>query len=1385
MCSSCQYVPFGPTGFWQEDDSRLWGIHWTGNRSRTIASTARPESGEDPVTTRIPFTTLLTVLVATIMISTSMTPVEAEAGEGEAAGTPPATQLSLDALLAATPADIPDTDADGLPDSVEAVFGTSADEPDSDLDGLDDRFELEHGLNPTDLDSNSDGLPDNLELQGPADLDDDGVPNEWDDDNDNDGVRDGFDLAPNARSSFTSKYTIDVTTTGQATYLDFQVRPLDSTHLTLGGSAWDWPWDDQGFIRDLVDAADASDVVIHPMLQLQAADGPEQADVESYGIVSLPPNESAGDSPDDWKVLVPLLPVVDNGDVVAFSGRMFYPKGTYPAMTTVELVWVVQGPIDSYSASVAAEAVDEARKGEIQSKVGWPPPIGGTLTSNSASCIVDAVAVAPLADPAGYELEYRCEEPLSDGAQFTPGGSYEYLVDGTTITGVTDTVPITEASTIIARYREEFMLTGLEATENLDIELGVVYGDDPEQVIGAGLTLDYEYLRSQNSLPAAIAKFADLGLGGMHAVTESVDHVDAALMRGTEILDSAFEGVKPVFTIVGERSTTRGPAEWVTGVPLQAATDLTIDLSDQSFTVTTKSMALEWYDQSKRTITGDFLVDLEQWNLSPGVFDDVAMLTLLWTAGETHVTNVGGSPVPYKTPEAVSVLTWIEAGTVLSADGRAVAVALDTGLSSWRYVPELSSGGLSKGLKGMSITSIEKLKVTIRDVWAVVAMDKTPLGKVSKFGKFLKGAAVVGRIAEAIGLVTGVVQWGTIWASSGWTIGGFIAGYGAFYIYALTAAVFFVLGSLEAICAATVGVGCAVAGVVGVVLAALGGLVLLLDFMFKWGWWNRFEAWWNSLWSERTWPLVDLTFDYTRSPALRIGDLDDNGLDIGDEIRLEAETRRTHMAQKGYALASDMWFSGIFPGMVADACAADANGVVSCLPTNACTGSPGESSCSGDIADISETRTDLQTIFDPEAIWDFVAAGYPSDLNYRCDQMQDGNVTDCWITVDSRLDLVATPKVESVDFQLKAGTAYNGQIMVYHEPPWWKFQDPWRSLDSIGDDGSENMETIHLDVLPANIADFVTWPVLTALDSDRDGLPDGNDPNSGMYDTDSDGLSDRFERDLGTSPTHPDTDGDLIPDGQEVRDGTNPRDADTDDDTMLDADELLGWQIEIEYFGTTFTTKVESDPLYVDADNDDLTDMEERLLGTNPNAWDSDGDGFRDGPNTDPVTDDDTYTTAADTALTVPAPGLLENDVDNEQDPIRVATLDTTATSGSVVWSTDGAFTYDPDGEYDSLGAGEQASDSFMYTLADGRGGEDTATVTIVVIGTDTDDDDGGIGPPPTFVDDDASIFQADIERLAAAGITKGCNPPTNDRFCPDSNVTRGQMAAFLHRALE
>jgi len=56
--------------------------------------------------------------------------------------------------------------------------------------------------------------------------------------------------------------------------------------------------------------------------------------------------------------------------------------------------------------------------------------------------------------------------------------------------------------------------------------------------------------------------------------------------------------------------------------------------------------------------------------------------------------------------------------------------------------------------------------------------------------------------------------------------------------------------------------------------------------------------------------------------------------------------------------------------------------------------------------------------------------------------------------------------------------------------------------------------------------------------------------------------------------------------------------------------------------------------------------------------------------------------------------------------------------------------------------------------------------------------------PGGTFVDDNKSIHEGSIEAIAAIGVTVGCNPPANDRFCPDQPVTRAEMATFLSRAL-
>jgi glucose/arabinose dehydrogenase len=58
------------------------------------------------------------------------------------------------------------------------------------------------------------------------------------------------------------------------------------------------------------------------------------------------------------------------------------------------------------------------------------------------------------------------------------------------------------------------------------------------------------------------------------------------------------------------------------------------------------------------------------------------------------------------------------------------------------------------------------------------------------------------------------------------------------------------------------------------------------------------------------------------------------------------------------------------------------------------------------------------------------------------------------------------------------------------------------------------------------------------------------------------------------------------------------------------------------------------------------------------------------------------------------------------------------------------------------------------------------------------------LAPGGTFTDDDGSVHEGGIEAIAAEGITVGCNPPFNDRFCPNRVLTRAEMAAMVSRAL-
>ena len=69
-------------------------------------------------------------------------------------------------------------------------------------------------------------------------------------------------------------------------------------------------------------------------------------------------------------------------------------------------------------------------------------------------------------------------------------------------------------------------------------------------------------------------------------------------------------------------------------------------------------------------------------------------------------------------------------------------------------------------------------------------------------------------------------------------------------------------------------------------------------------------------------------------------------------------------------------------------------------------------------------------------------------------------------------------------------------------------------------------------------------------DTDGDGVPDYRDS-----DDDNDGLTDKYENQLGTDPKRADSDGDMVSDPDEFIDYTDPNDDDTDNDGWSDGAE--------------------------------------------------------------------------------------------------------------------------------------------------------------------------------------------------------------------------------------
>ncbi len=109
---------------------------------------------------------------------------------------------------------------------------------------------------------------------------------------------------------------------------------------------------------------------------------------------------------------------------------------------------------------------------------------------------------------------------------------------------------------------------------------------------------------------------------------------------------------------------------------------------------------------------------------------------------------------------------------------------------------------------------------------------------------------------------------------------------------------------------------------------------------------------------------------------------------------------------------------------------------------------------------------------------------------------------------------------------------------------------------------------------------------------------------------------------------------------------------------------------------------------------------------------------YIDGRNNQVLALDDLAATNEDTALTLSFDALLANDTDFDGDTLSITQVDALSSLGAVISVVDGQVIYNPAGSFDALKEGETITDTFTYTVNDGRGGSTTATVSVTITGT-------------------------------------------------------------------
>ncbi|MHA1908354.1 MAG: hypothetical protein ACW98Y_13730 [Candidatus Thorarchaeota archaeon] len=1087
----------------------------------------------------------------------------------------------VEELMNVTPAGTPDVDSDGLPDPVEVIIGTDYNSSDTDLDSLSDYFEVFNGADPLEADTNFDGFPDKNEFNvSTADIDQDGISNVWDPDNDGDNVNDIVDLSPFAKSISNNSFHLDIETDGNPLYIDIQFRPNKEEHLKLVSQKWDWPYDEEGMMRDLDNSTD--DIFTQPLLRIQTNQLPNQTEVDEYGISIV----------DDY-LFVPVFPVWDKDDIVALKAKIFYPSSTASSISLdIEFYWRILGETDNEVQTLSTLNDDnltftweglftinetesssteltfiEIDDDHVALKIGT----GQFVSINENQTLI--VGGFEIGDMETFTVEKRSQDEVSlrgyNGEFVTVQTDGSLALDPIDVSSYyeqtfrTSSASVESETILLVTYPDSFYCTGFIVEEFSKADLAFFYSTNRNQTIAANMRLSAEFLRNNtNHVDTVNGILVSSGITVSNPKWQFTHRDEALIEMSNVLLPAVLDGLPdnqsiPLILATEEESKVIEMSEISPGTYLFGST-LSMDLTSEP-TATIKSMKTNFYNTSSYNALSfqDIILNTNEWGLDDNASIALTSLLMVWNAGEQVISGDGRYTVDFAPPDSSIASTASTVAASLITLGIIVSAKLSSQMSSSFRALSVSIGKVVNFFKlinqGWAFTDAFQAVKGIQSAYK--AGDSAP-----KFwGKFDTGLAIIGILIDVgFSIYAGIAIASAIGGKLGVEIG-------ATY------------GTVSAVLAVIVGVAIWALGMWNPLLGVILGITYALGSIFG-NWLGELSRVITEAFVGPPHTTCEVTPYYDIvSTDVTIQDWNELGFNVGDRIDFTAE-----IAAGLNATGNEWWH-------------VDRSYNKAWLTTILPAGS-------------SSTNTSYHTQEYP-----IPAGGLPDEYTSYSIQAGDGD----WYYVENTCTSTVTvaPGTAMVNFPLNVRFNHYSRLTTrwYHRP-FWLFGERCSHYDTSEISNTSAFTTMYFDVFPSTLHGFRHWSAITPLDHDGDGLHDSEEPAHRIwnYDSDSDGLNDKFEIENGFDPDRFDSDYDGLSDEWEYHYGTDAMNSDSDGDGLRDYRELAGWEVTFTYNNTPFTIHVFSDPRRTHSDNDTLNDFQEYWSNTNPRSFDTNGDGTQD-----------------------------------------------------------------------------------------------------------------------------------------------------------------------------